>query len=547
MISSHKSESGCKDYQGKLMPFRYPLNCLFSTLLVTSVASLIYLPASALASEPLRVIIDHDGGFEDYYAVLILALASKQNPAPIDLVGVTTTAVGESYCKDSNGYPQLKQALLGNFSVEEGTIDGITQKILSIAQYDKAKIYSGCDERVATIAVPNQADEAGNLIPGTGRTRFRFQLPLAGRAGLEPCLFHKEFVFSQSDVVCWNEFNRPFRDETLRYVLPNAQAALAEFHLPELSLIEPEEKASTFLARSMCEAYKNQQPLTILAVGPVTNLARAYDKIERTPRRYGCPRMTQVSDLSTVISTRFMGGAWDENKADNFDENGNYRLNEPFPTWTAGNIYFQAGEHIFGMHHLPFPGTNFEAIQTGEHKKAFNSLNNAEFNFWIDALAMDKVLNSGIPVSIVPLNATDQARLQGFGDRLKNNPAQCATAPAQFMKNLQFANSPAPGVFIFDTLFFWDTLAATSLWNDFVNFEDYSDLEITTLTKGDPTTVTGQIPARELFRRDIGSLFRLGRVNNPVKLALSTNPAPGDPDFKTTIQNLVYGLVCTAP
>lgn len=196
-----------------------------------------------------------------------------------------------------------------------------------------------------------------------------------------------------------------------------------------------------------------------------------------------------------------------------------------------GNIYFQDGEHVFGEHHLPFPGTNFADIQTGEHKKVFNSLNNAEVNFWLDAPAMDKVLNSGISVNIVPWNATDSARLQGFGSRIKNNPSMCATPPAQFIQKLQFANNPSPGVFVFDTLFFWDTLAATSIWNNFVNFEDFSDLEMTTLTNGDPNTLTGQLPAKELFRRDIGNLFRLGRVNNPVKMGLSVNPAQGDPNF----------------
>jgi len=145
------------------------------------------------------------------------------------------------------------------------------------------------------------------------------------------------------------------------------------------------------------------------------------------------------------------------------------------------------------MHHLPFPGTDFQNIQTGEHKKAFNSLNNAEANFWIDAPAMDKIINSGIPTYIVPLNATNFARLQGFGDRIKDNPAKCATPPAQFIKKLQLANQTSSGVLVYDTLFFWDTLAVTSLWNNFVNFEDFHDLEITTLTNGDPNTVTGQL------------------------------------------------------
>lgn len=199
------------------------------------------------------------------------------------------------------------------------------------------------------------------------------------------------------------------------------------------------------------------------------------------------------------------------------------------------------------MHHLPFLGTNFADIQTGEHKQAFNSLNNAEVNFWLDAPAMDKIFNSGIPAYVVPLNATDFARLQGFADRIQDNPAKCNTAPAQFIKNVQFANNPAPGVFVFDTLFFWDTLTVTSLWNNFVNFEDLRDLEITTLTNGDPNTVTGQLSAKELFRRDIGNLFALRRVDNPVKVGLSVKPANSDPDFKTTIQDFVFDTVCNFP
>lgn len=376
---------------------------------------------------------------------------------------------------------------------------------------------------------------------------MRVQLPFAGKSALEPCLFHQEFVSSQPDLVCWNEFNRAFRDETLRFVLPKAQDALNKFKLTELDLIDPKKKASNFLAHSICEAYIKNEPLTIVTVGPVTNLARAYAKIERNSKSYGCPKNVKLSDLSSVISTRHLGGVWDENKSDNFDTDGNYRLNEPFPVWTGGNIYFQDGAHVFGMHHLPFPGTNFQDIQTGEHKNAFNSLNNAEANFWVDAPAVDKILNSGIPTYIVPLNATNFARLQGFADRIQDNPSQCNTAPAQFIQNLQFANEPAPGFFVFDTLFFWDTLTVVSLWNNFVNFEDFSDLEITTLTNGDPNTVTGQLPAEELFRRDIGNLFALSRVDNPVKLGRSVNLATGDPDFKTIIQNLVFGLVCTSP
>ena len=523
------------------------LKKLVSGLAVAVISATFCVPNSAVASDrPIRVIFDHDGAFEDYYAILTLALASQQKSPPVKLIGITTMAHGESYCNNSEGYPELKRELLGDFSPEAGSIDGLTQKVLAIAQYREAKIYSGCDESATVINVPNEADDFGKPIRGTQFTPVRVQLPFAGKPALEPCLFHQEFVSSPPDFVCWNEFNRAFRDETLRYILPQAQAALEQFQLREVDLIDPKKKAANYLATSICEAYKKDDPLTIATVGPVTNLARAYSYIEENPRKYGCPKKIKLADLSSVISTIHMGGVLDENKADNFDANGNYRLNEPFPVWTEGNIYYQDGEHVFGSHHLPFPGTNFENIQTGEHKKAFNSLNNAEVNFWIDAPAVDKVLNSGIPADVVPLNATNFARLQGFAQRIQDNPSQCNTAPAQYIKNVQFANSPAPGVFVFDTLFFWDTLTVASLWNDFLNFEDFSDLEITTLTNGDPSTVTGQLPEAELFRRDIGNLFALGRVDNPVRLSLSVKPAAGDPDFKTTIQDFVFGLVCTS-
>lgn len=525
---------------------RSALKSLFYGCLIAGIASLSCSPATAHNKKPIRVIYDHDGAFEDFYALLSLSLASQLKSPPVELIGVTTAPHGESYCNNSNGYPQLKRELLGRFSPQEGSIDGITQKILSVAGYRKANIYSGCDEETAVLRIPNQADNAGIPVPGTQFTRVRVQLPYGGRPNLEPCLFHQEFVFLPRDIVCRIEFNRTFRDESLRYILPKAQDALDQFNLPEYNLIRQGKKAPTFMAESMCKAYKDNKPLTIVSVGPATNLARAYERIERDPQKYGCPKNFKLSQLKSVISTRFMGGAWDTNKADNFDANGKYRLNEPFPTWTAGNVYYQAGEHVFGMHHLPFPGTNFESIQTGQNKQVFNSLNNAEFNFWIDAPAVDKVLRSGIPVAIVPLNATDTAKLQGFAARIENNPAKCATAPAQLIKNVQLANNPAPGVFVFDGLFFWDTLATTSLWNNFVKLEDFSDLEITTLTNGDPTTDTGPLTRQELFKRDSGNLFRLGRVHNPVKLALTTIPAPGDPNFQTTIQNYVFSLICTA-
>jgi inosine-uridine nucleoside N-ribohydrolase len=526
---------------------RFDFCSLALSLLFTGTVSVCNLSPAAVA-KPVRVILDHDGAFEANYAILTLAIASQLPSPPVRLMGVTTAATGEAYCNHSNGYPTLKRIapdLIGNFRDDEGTVDGLTQKVLSIAQYQRAKIYSGCDERVASISLANQTDVQGNPLPNTGYTELRFQLPFGGKKAFAPCLFHQEFGFSRSDVVCWNEFNKPFRDETMKYVLPTSQTILSSFKLPELALMGAQ-KASEYLAESMCEAYGDRNPLTIVLVGPPTNLARAYQKIETNPRTYGCPRKINLAALGKYVSTRFMGGVWDLNQADNFDANGKYRLNQASPTWSAGNIYYQDGSHLFGEHHLPDTGTGFEAIQTHTHKNIFNSLNHAEANFWTDAVAVDKILKSGIPVDIIPLNATDSARLKGFDDRLTASPVQCATASAQFIKKLQLANQLPDGSYVYDTLFFWDTLAVASVWKDFVNFEDFRDLEITTLTNGDPTTVTGQLPAAELFRRDIGTLFRRGKVNHPVKLALSAKPASGDPNFQTTIQNYVFGLVCTA-
>ena len=131
---------------------RSTFKTLLASLLLTGIASIAYSP-SAFATKPVRIILDHDGAFEANYAILTLAIASQLPSPPAKLIGVTTAATGEAYCNNSNGYPTLKRAdpdLLGSFSDEEGTVDGLTQKVLSIAQYKQAKIYSGCDERVDT-------------------------------------------------------------------------------------------------------------------------------------------------------------------------------------------------------------------------------------------------------------------------------------------------------------------------------------------------------------------------------------------------------------
>ena len=88
--------------------------------------------------KPIQVILDTDGAFESSYATLVLALASSQSLPPVKLVGVTTSPTGEAYCNNSNAYPNLKRDMLRNFSPEEGDVNGLTQKILSIAHYNTA-------------------------------------------------------------------------------------------------------------------------------------------------------------------------------------------------------------------------------------------------------------------------------------------------------------------------------------------------------------------------------------------------------------------------
>ena len=58
---------------------------IFSSLFLTAIASVFFLP-TASAAEPIRVILDLDGAFEDFYALLVLSLASGQDSPPINLI-----------------------------------------------------------------------------------------------------------------------------------------------------------------------------------------------------------------------------------------------------------------------------------------------------------------------------------------------------------------------------------------------------------------------------------------------------------------------------
>lgn len=46
--------------------------------------------SGTISAAPTKLILDHDGAFEDYYAIISAALASKQPNASIKLIAVTT-------------------------------------------------------------------------------------------------------------------------------------------------------------------------------------------------------------------------------------------------------------------------------------------------------------------------------------------------------------------------------------------------------------------------------------------------------------------------
>ncbi len=113
----------------------------------------------------------------------------------------------------------------------------------------------------------------GNIHP-TGKTlTFRVELPFGGLEALSPCRHHVEVpFFPDPEPQCYYEFPKYFRNETQLFVKPAADQTLQDFGLPQLPLLRCQD-ASTFLAKQMCDATR-QNPLTVLTVGPLTNLAR---------------------------------------------------------------------------------------------------------------------------------------------------------------------------------------------------------------------------------------------------------------------------------
>lgn len=86
----------------------------------------------------------------------------------------------------------------------------------------------------------------------------------------------------------------------------------------------------------------------------------------------------------------------------------------------------------------------------------------AEWNIWIDPLSAKIVFNSSIPLSIVPLDATNQVRVTR--DFLKQLKSQIHSKSAKFYadildRNLDFIDS--------GEYYFWDVLSAASMYMPF--------------------------------------------------------------------------------
>jgi inosine-uridine nucleoside N-ribohydrolase len=527
---------------------------------------------AAPPSKPTNLILDHDGAFEDYYNILVAALLSEEKNPKIKLIGVTTNAVGESYCAGSNRYPKNYpvDGDVKNVSIDR-SIDGLTEKVLSIAKYP-IPIYSGCDESTATKTVDN--------------IKFKLQLPLRGIDELGACLQHQELVFAPTELQCYYEFPKRFRDESLLFVDPVANSVITNNKISKLNLINKSINASDYLAKQMCGATPNK-PLIVFTGGPMTNLARALEKINKNPSSFGCSKnpLDRKAQLAAAVATYHMAGGLDTNPNDNSDVNGIYKLrgstlidangqviltdpNDSFsaplqqdiPIETEGNVYWASGFHVFAGHHDPygtFATTNQHraaSVPNGDgtftvdnNLNAFNALNNAEYNMFVDSSAADVSIKSGIPNFLVGINATQYVPLDGFRVKLGNaiEAQTCKTPAAQFVFGVQSINTSDGSFFGYDTLFFWDELALTSiseLNNNFVHFES-KNIGMTTRTSGENHQALN--PANNnaaIWPRDAGKMYEVAG-GSAANVGMGVNASPEV--FKETFQTYIFNILCS--
>ncbi len=175
----------------------------------------------------------------------------------------------------------------------------------------------------------------------------------------------------------------------------------------------PENPKSNILKTHTAEWMKetllnNPRPVVIIALGPLTNIAQLIQKYPETK-----------SKIKRIYS---MGGAF----------------------WVPGNLRVK----------------NFSETLQNPH---------AEWNIWVDPLAASIVLNSNVPFTAIPLDATNKIQVtREYADNFKEN---ARSNVAKFYsdvldKNLWFIDS--------GEYYFWDILTTASVYEPICETEDYN-------------------------------------------------------------------------
>lgn len=176
-------------------------------------------------------------------------------------------------------------------------------------------------------------------------------------------------------------------------------------------------------------------------------------------------------------------------------------------------------------------------VMGGAIDAAGNALANpeAEFNIWVDPVAAAEVLTSGVPLTLVPLDATNQvpltaAHLQALSEH------QSTPEAAAVVRALQ-ANFR-------DGLFFWDPVAAAVLVDE--SLASFETMRLAVVTEGGPQAagtikrtaegsevrVVSEIDADRFAREFLSALA--GEDVGPIRAVLPT-PA-------TTVEELTAAL-----
>ncbi|XP_071740773.1 nucleoside hydrolase 3-like [Rutidosis leptorrhynchoides] len=130
--------------------------------------------------------------------------------------------------------------------------------------------------------------------------------------------------------------------------------------------------------------------------------------------------------------------------------------------------------------------------QCGNHGNMFTTFRSnpyAEFNFFLDPFAAYQVIHSGIPITLVPLDATNTIPItKEFFDAFENNQQ---TYEAQYIfKSLKMAHDTWFDEQFFTVYFMWDSfmsgVATSSMKHEEYEFAEMDYMNITVITSNQP-------------------------------------------------------------